>query len=34
MEVMGLCKSTLAVPFESADARLHGALAEKLREYA
>ncbi len=34
MEVMGLCKSTLAVPFESADARLHSTLTEKLREYA
>ena len=34
MELMGICRSTLAPPFVAADARLHGELAEKLREYA
>ena len=30
LELMGICKSTLAIPFESADSTLHGQMREKI----
>jgi len=34
LDLMGICKSTLALPYASADSRRHGVLGEKLKAYA
>ncbi len=34
LELMGICRSTLALPYAAADASRYGALGERLKEYA